>query len=71
MAAVVLTGHGGYDKLEFRTDVATPRPDPDQVLIRVGAARRQQHRHQHHPATSIRWPRLRSWRPATTACGTS
>lgn len=38
MAAVRLTGHGGYDKLEFRRDVAVPRPAPGEVLIRVGAA---------------------------------
>lgn len=38
MAAVLLTGHGGYDKLEFRRDVRVPRPAPGEVLIRVGAA---------------------------------
>jgi len=37
MAAVVLTGHGGSEKLEYRTDWPTPTPGPDQVLIRVGA----------------------------------
>ncbi len=37
MRAVVLTGYGGFDKLEYRTDVATPRPGPGEVLIRVGA----------------------------------
>ncbi|MEM7226935.1 MAG: alcohol dehydrogenase family protein [Pseudomonadota bacterium] len=38
MTAVVLTGHGGLDKLELRTDVATPAPGPGEVLIRVAAA---------------------------------
>ena len=38
MRAVLLTGHGGYDKLELRDDVPVPRPEPDEVLIRVGAA---------------------------------
>lgn len=38
MAAVLLTGHGDYDRLEFRRDVPVPRPAPGEVLIRVGAA---------------------------------
>jgi NADPH:quinone reductase-like Zn-dependent oxidoreductase len=38
MAAVVLTGHGGFDKLEYRTDVPVPRPISGEVLIRVSAA---------------------------------
>jgi len=38
MKAVLLTGHGGEDMLEYRTDVPTPRPGPNQVLIRVSAA---------------------------------
>ena len=37
MRAVVLTGHGGLDKLEIRDDWPTPVPGPDEVLIRVGA----------------------------------
>jgi NADPH:quinone reductase-like Zn-dependent oxidoreductase len=37
MRAVVLTGHGGLDKLEYREDWPTPRPGPDDVVIRVGA----------------------------------
>jgi NADPH:quinone reductase-like Zn-dependent oxidoreductase len=37
MRAVVLTGHGGLDKLEYREDWPTPRPAPDEVLVRVGA----------------------------------
>ena len=38
MRAVLLTGHGGFDKLDVRDDVPVPRPEPDEVLIRVGAA---------------------------------
>ncbi len=38
MAAVLLTGHGGYDQLQYREDVPVPSPAPGEVLIRVGAA---------------------------------
>jgi NADPH:quinone reductase-like Zn-dependent oxidoreductase len=38
MAAVLLTGHGGFEKLEYRTDVRVPEPGPDEVLIEVRAA---------------------------------
>jgi NADPH:quinone reductase-like Zn-dependent oxidoreductase len=38
MRAVLLTGHGGYDRLELRHDVPVPELGPDDVLIRVGAA---------------------------------
>lgn len=38
MKAVVLTGHGGLDKLEWREDVPVPQPDAGEVLIRVGAS---------------------------------
>jgi hypothetical protein len=38
MSGVVLTGHGGLDKLEFRDDLPTPRPGKGEVLIRVKAA---------------------------------
>ena len=38
MAAVLLHGHGGMDRLEYREDVAVPRPGPAEVLIRVAAA---------------------------------
>jgi len=38
MAAVLLTGHGGLDRLEYRTDVPVPRAGPGHVLIRVAAA---------------------------------
>ena len=38
MKAVLLTGHGGFDRLDYRDDVALPALTPDDVLIRVGAA---------------------------------
>lgn len=38
MHAVHLLGHGGFDKLEYRTDVAVPMPAAGEVLINVGAA---------------------------------
>jgi NADPH:quinone reductase-like Zn-dependent oxidoreductase len=37
MRAVLLTGHGGLEKLEYREDVPMPQPDRDEVFIRVGA----------------------------------
>ncbi|HZF57464.1 MAG TPA: alcohol dehydrogenase family protein [Rubrobacter sp.] len=38
MRAVLLTGHGGIEKLEYREDVPTPEPAEGEVLIAVGAA---------------------------------
>lgn len=38
MQGVYLTGHGGFDKLSYRTDIPMPQPGHDEVLIRVGAA---------------------------------
>lgn len=38
MTAVLLTGHGDTDVLDYRTDVPVPTPGADDVLIRVGAA---------------------------------
>jgi NADPH:quinone reductase-like Zn-dependent oxidoreductase len=38
MSAVLLTGNGGYEKLELRDDVPVPVPGPGDVLIRIGAA---------------------------------
>lgn len=38
MKAVLLTGHGGTDKLDFRSDVPVPQPGPGEVLIHVRAA---------------------------------
>lgn len=37
MAAVLLTGHGGFEQLEYREDVPVPEPGPDDVLVRVNA----------------------------------
>jgi len=37
MRAVVLTGHGGVDRLSFRDDWPRPCPGPGQALIQVGA----------------------------------
>ncbi len=37
MRAVLLQGHGGLDQLEYREDVAVPKPGPDDVLIQVSA----------------------------------
>lgn len=38
MRGVVLTGHGGLDKLVYREDLPVPTPGPGEVLIRVAAA---------------------------------
>jgi NADPH:quinone reductase-like Zn-dependent oxidoreductase len=38
MRAVLLTGHGGPEKLVYREDVPDPAPGPGDVLVRVGAA---------------------------------
>lgn len=38
MSGVVLTGHGGPEKLEWRDDLPVPKPARGEVLIRVGAA---------------------------------
>lgn len=37
MRAVLLTGHGGLDRLEYRDDVPVPRPADGEVLIAVSA----------------------------------
>ncbi len=37
MRAVLLTGRGGLDKLEYRDDMPVPVPAPDEVLIEVAA----------------------------------
>ncbi|MEX3011858.1 alcohol dehydrogenase family protein [Hoeflea sp. TYP-13] len=37
MRAMVLTGHGEMDKLEYRTDWPVPQADPGEVLIKVHA----------------------------------
>ena len=33
MRAVVLTGHGGLDKLEIHNDWPVPKPGPGEVLV--------------------------------------
>src|ERR1044071_7177201 len=38
MMAVLLTGHGGFERLEVRDDVPVPEPKPGELLIRVTAA---------------------------------
>lgn len=38
MTAVLTQGHGGYEQLDYRTDVPLPVPGPEDVLVRVGAA---------------------------------
>ena len=38
MVGVQLTGHGGFEMLQYRDDLALPVPDSGEVLIRVGAA---------------------------------
>jgi NADPH:quinone reductase-like Zn-dependent oxidoreductase len=38
MRAVLMIGHGGFDKLAYRDDVPVPQPLAGEVLIRVGAA---------------------------------
>ena len=38
MNAVLLTGHGGIEKLEYKTDIPVPVPKDDEVLIKVTAA---------------------------------
>lgn len=38
MRAVLLTGFGGFERLELKTDVPLHRPGPGEVLVKVGAA---------------------------------
>jgi NADPH:quinone reductase-like Zn-dependent oxidoreductase len=38
MRAVLLNGHGGFEQLEYRDDVAVPEPASGEVLLRVRAA---------------------------------
>ena len=38
MAGVLLTGHGGLDKLEYRTDLPVPQPRVGEVLVKLSAA---------------------------------
>ncbi|MRT93642.1 alcohol dehydrogenase family protein [Ancylomarina sp. 16SWW S1-10-2] len=38
MRGVYLKGHGDFDMLELRNDIPVPKPGPNEVLIKVGAA---------------------------------
>jgi NADPH:quinone reductase-like Zn-dependent oxidoreductase len=38
MRAVLMTGNGGFEKLEYRDDVSVPPPRAGEVLIKIGAA---------------------------------
>jgi NADPH:quinone reductase-like Zn-dependent oxidoreductase len=38
MRAILLKGHGGFEQLEYRTDVPAPSPAPGEVLIQILAA---------------------------------
>jgi NADPH:quinone reductase-like Zn-dependent oxidoreductase len=38
MTAVLTTGHGGYEVLQYRADVPRPKPEAGEILIRVRAA---------------------------------
>ena len=38
MSGVVLTGHGGPEKLEWRDDLSVPTPGARDVVVRVSAA---------------------------------
>lgn len=38
MFGMQLKGHGGFDQLEYRTDIPTPTPETGDVLVRVLAA---------------------------------
>jgi len=38
MSGVLLTGHGGVDRLVYRTDLPVPMPGAGHVLVRIGAA---------------------------------
>ena len=37
MSAMILTGHGGIDRLKWRQDWPVPRPGPGEVLVRITA----------------------------------
>jgi NADPH:quinone reductase-like Zn-dependent oxidoreductase len=38
MTGILLTGHGGFEKLEYRDDLKVPTPSPSEVLVKVAAA---------------------------------
>lgn len=65
MRAVLLTGYGGPEKLEYRQDVLIPEVGPGEVLIQVGACgmnntdiwtRENAYSHNIDPHTSPAWP---------------
>lgn len=38
MRGIYLTGNGGFEKLEYRTDIDVPTPKTGEVLVKIGAA---------------------------------
>lgn len=38
MCGVYLTGNGGFEKLEYHTDIKVPTPKAGEVLVKIGAA---------------------------------
>ncbi|WP_193063823.1 zinc-binding dehydrogenase [Oceanobacillus oncorhynchi] len=38
MRGVYLTGNGGFEKLEYRTDIDVPTPKAGEVLVKIGGA---------------------------------
>ena len=40
MHAVLLTGHGGYEALDYRTDVPVPQPKAGEGLVHRAGVRR-------------------------------
>ena len=38
MRGVHLTGDGGFEKLEYRTDIAVPVPKTGEALVKIGVA---------------------------------
>jgi NADPH:quinone reductase-like Zn-dependent oxidoreductase len=38
MRGVYLTGNGGFEKLEYNTDIDVPTPKAGEVLVKIGAA---------------------------------
>ncbi|WP_412050516.1 hypothetical protein ACK6D9_02570 [Hoeflea sp. Naph1] len=38
MRGMILSGHGGLEKLEWREDLPVPVPGAGEVLIRIGAS---------------------------------
>lgn len=38
MSGVLLTGHGGFDKLSYRSDLTSPKPGANEVIVRITCA---------------------------------